>query len=145
MKPDDFEDKLQCQALRKIPGEWRSEILREGRRAAVPNDKWDAGTASLPKLNWRTTLSEIFWPNQKAWAGLVAVWIFIFALHFSMRDKTPMIAEKISPPSPEMVAELKQQKLMFAELIGANDLKVADRQKILSPKPRSERVEILMT
>jgi len=28
VKPDDFEQKLQRQPLRQIPGEWREEILQ---------------------------------------------------------------------------------------------------------------------
>ena len=60
-----------------------------------------------------------------------------------MRDKTPVIAEKVLPPSPEVIAELKQQQRLFAELIGANEMRVADRQKIFLPSPRSECVEIL--
>jgi hypothetical protein len=137
---DDFEKHIQRQSLRKIPGEWRAGILREGWRAAVPNNKRDADTASLPKWNW---LGEIFWPNQKAWAALAAVWIFIFALNFSIRDKTPMVAEKVSPPSPEVVAELRQQKILFAELVGMNEPRDAEPRKLFLPRPRSERTEIL--
>jgi hypothetical protein len=135
---NEFEQKLSRQSLRQIPGEWRAEIL-----AAVnsPARREEAKTISFfSTLNHQ--LSSIFWPHPKAWGALAAVWIFIFALNFSIRDKTPMVAEKISPPSPEMVAELKQQQRLFAELIGANDWKIADRQKF-SPKPRSERAEIL--
>jgi hypothetical protein len=137
---NEFEQKLSRQSLRQIPSEWRAEILREGRRVAVPNNKRDADTAFIPKLNW---LAEIFWPNQKVWAGLAAIWIFIFVLNFSMRDKTPMAAEKVSPPSPEVVAELRQQRLLFAELIGSTETRIADRQKLFLPKPRSECMEIL--
>jgi len=139
---NEFEQKLQCQPLRKIPGEWRADILREGWRAAVPKNKWDAGTASPPKWSW---LSTMLWPHPKAWAGLAAIWIFIFAVNFSMRDKTPVVAEKAMPPSPEVAAELRQQKLLFAELIGPAETQVADRQKRFLPRPRSERAEILMT
>jgi len=138
---NNFEQKLQRQALRQIPAEWREEILREGRRAAVP-EIGDADTASLPNRSW---LSNIFWPHPKAWAGLSAIWVFIFVLNFSIHDKAPVVAEKTSPPSPEVVAELKQQRLMLAELIGSTETRVTDRQKSYLPRPRSERVEILAT
>jgi hypothetical protein len=94
-------------------------------------------------VTFRSRLREIFWPAPAAWAGLAAIWIFIFALNFSLRDQTPMVAEKISPPSPEVIAELRQQKLLFAELIGSTETRVADRQKLFSPRPRSEYAEIL--
>jgi len=138
---DEFEQKLSRQPPRKIPGEWRGEILAAA-RAAVSRPSTLAS-----RRNWLSTLnaqlSTIFWPHPKAWAGLAAIWIFIFAINFSIRDKTPAVAEKFSPPPPEVMAELKQQKLMFAQLIGADDLHAAVRQKNFSPKPRSEYAEIL--
>jgi len=62
-----------------------------------------------------------------------------------MRDTSPRVAEKSAPPSPEVIVELKKQQLLFAELVGLREPLDADRQKIFLPKPRSERVEILMT
>jgi hypothetical protein len=41
-----------------------------------------------------------------------------------------------------MLAELKQQRRLFAELVGASDVPAADRQKFL-PLPRSERAGIM--
>jgi hypothetical protein len=143
MKMDDFETRLSRQPLRRIPAEWRNEILREGRNAAVA-EIGDADTASLPILNWRMALANFFWPHPKAWAGLAAVWILIFAVDFSVRDKSPVVAEKAAPPSQEVIAELNKQQQMLAELIGANQAREAVMPRFL-PQPRSERVEILMT
>jgi hypothetical protein len=131
---NDFEQKLSRQSLRQIPSEWRAEILANAESSAVRRTM----LASRPSL-----LSTFFWPHPKAWAGLAAIWIFIFAVNFSMRDKSPQLVEKIAPPSPEMLVELKQQRL-FAELIGANDLRETDRQKLFLPRPRSEREEALV-
>ena len=143
---DDFEQKLQRQPLRQIPGEWREEILREGRRAAVPEIR-DADTASLPKWSWLSTinhqLSTLLWPHPRAWAGLATVWILILAVNFSMRDKSPALAEKSSPPSPEVIVELRQQQRLLAELIGPRDEHDADRSKSFVPQPRSERAQIV--
>ena len=116
-KRNDFEQRLQRQPLRQIPAEWRAEILGGGaashsrQRRASPSRFW------LSTLN--SQLSTFFWPHPKAWAGLAAVWILIFAVNFSMRDKSPVVAEKAAPPSPEVIVELKQQQRMLAELIGA--------------------------
>ena len=138
---EQFERRLSRQPLRKIPGEWRGEIFAAavGRGSKVES----RGQESRWPSTLAARLSTIFWPHPKAWAGLAAVWIFIFALNFSLRDKTPMIAEKVSPPSPEVVAELKQQQRMFVELIGSRDIYDADRSKSYAPRPRSERAEIL--
>jgi len=87
----------------------------------------------------------MFWPHPKAWAGLAAVWIFVLAVNFSMRDPSPRVAEKYVPPSPEVLVELRKQQQLFAELVGSIQPPDADRQKNFAPKPRSQRVEILMT
>jgi hypothetical protein len=139
MKPEDFEQKLRQQSLRQIPGEWRAEIFSAASATEKRRERRSAPSLSY----WQMALAKIFWPNPKAWAGLATVWIFIFILNFSMRDKSPAVAGKISPPSPEMVAELRQQQRLFAELLGVNDLRIADRPKVFSPQPRSERAEFL--
>jgi hypothetical protein len=64
-------------------------------------------------------------------------------VNFSIRDKSPVVTEKIAPPSPEVIVELKKQQRMFAELVGSREPLDVDRQKIFLPKPRSERVEIV--
>jgi hypothetical protein len=88
-------------------------------------------------------LSAFLWPHPKAWAGLAAVWVFILVLNVSMRDGAPQREMvKTSPPSPEMIAELKKQQRMFAELVGPREEAVADRSKSHRPHPRSEWVEL---
>ena len=145
MKPDDFEQKLSRQPLRKIPGEWRAEILTAA-RAAQPACR----PSPVTRHSWLSTinsqLSTLLWPHPKAWAGLAAAWILIFAVDLSMRDTTPVMAKKSAPSSPETIAELKKQQRMYVELMGMSEpASDTDRRKILSPKPRSERVEILTT
>jgi len=143
MKPDDFEQKLRRQTLRQIPGEWRVEILAAatGRGLRIES----RGQEGCWRSNIVSRLSTLLWPHPAAWAGLVAVWILILAVDFSVRDKTPVMAEKSAPPSPEVVVELKQQQRMLAELIGQRDAHDADRSKSFVPQPRSERVEFLVT
>ena len=138
-EPDLFERRLSHQPLREIPGEWRSDILSVAKLAAP----------AAPRASFLSTfnqqLSIFFWPHPKAWAGLAAVWVLILAVDFSTRDTALRVAEKSAPPSPEVIVELKKQRQLFAELMGSREPLDADRQKIFSPKPRSERVEILMT
>jgi hypothetical protein len=133
---EQFENRLRRQTLRPIPGDWRAEILARARDAQFSHHSSPATRRWLSTFNFQ--LSTFFWPNQKAWGALAVIWIFIFILNFSIRDKTPRVAEKTALPSPEVIAELKQQKLMFAELMGANDLRDADRQKSFLPRPRTQ-------
>jgi hypothetical protein len=139
---NEFEQKLQRQPLREIPGKWRAEILGAA-NSSVRTTPNVVRPGFLSTLNHQ--LSTLLWPHPKAWAGLATVWVLILTVNFSTRDKTPVVAEKAVPPSPEVVAELRQQKLMFAELIGPVETQVADRQKRFLPRPRSERAEILMS
>jgi hypothetical protein len=135
---DDFEKRIQQQSLRKIPGEWRAEIL-----AAVNSPARRGATKKISFLSiFNSQLSTLLWPHPKAWAGLAAVWVAILALNFSTRDHSEIVAKKSAPPSPEVVAELRQQKLMFAELIGSSDVREAEQPKFF-PRPRTERAEIL--
>jgi len=132
---EQFENRLRHQSLRQIPAEWRTEILAATTITSRPKHR----ASFLSTISHQ--LSTLFWPHPKAWGALAAIWICIFVLNFSMRDKTPVVAEKISPPSPEMVAELKKQQRMFAELMGSTAVSDADRPKFV-PKRRSERTEI---
>jgi hypothetical protein len=136
---NEFEQKLQRQQLRQIPDGWRAEILA----AARPTASRLAHRVSTFSIINRH-LTTLLWPHPKAWAGLAAVWILIFTVDFSTRDKSPVEAEKLAPPSPEVIVELKQQQRMLAELIGSTQTRDAETPKFL-PLPRSERVEILMT
>ncbi|HZT21944.1 MAG TPA: hypothetical protein VFB55_03455 [Verrucomicrobiae bacterium] len=134
MKPDEFEQRLSRQPLRPVPAEWRAEILAAMRRGEE-TPRCGIGPRSVPSLPaWLATL---FWPRPAAWAGLAVVWIFIFALNFSMRDHTPALAEKVAPPSPEMMAQLKQQRRLLVELLGPRNADDADRPKPAAPPPQS--------
>jgi hypothetical protein len=138
---ENFEKRLSRQPLRKIPGEWRGEIL-----VAADVNRREGVRAFTSAATIRSRVREIFWPAPAAWAGLAAAWIFIFAVNFSMRDNSSSrVAEKFAPPSPEVIVELKKQQRLFAELMDPRETPDADRQKIFSPKPRSERMELLMT
>jgi hypothetical protein len=137
-----FEGLLKVQPLREVPAEWRNEILSAAEKAQTVRSKPLQVRRSLFAF-FGYQLRSLLWPHPVAWGGLAAVWIFILAAHVSMRDEAPAIAKKTLPLSPEVVAELKQQKQLLAELMGTGDSSAADRQKTFAPKPRSERVEFL--
>ena len=139
---DDFEQRLQRQTLRQIPAEWRAEILHAADTVAgsrpSPLDFRPAGFVST--LNHQ--LSTILWPSPQAWAGLAAIWVVILAVDFSVREPSPVLARKSSPPSPEVIVQLRQQQRLLAELIGARETHDAEPQQFF-PRPRSDRAEIV--
>jgi len=118
-----------------------AEFVREGRRAAVPKFRV-ADTATLPLLIWR----ELIFPCRRIWAGLAAIWILIFVVNFSQRDKSEMMASKTPLPSPDMILVFRQQERLLAELTDQKETPIAEPPKRFLPQPRSERrIEILMT
>ena len=131
---EQFEDRLQRQPLRPVPPEWRGQIL--GAAEAHRNVRAFTSAATI-----RARLREVFWPAPAAWAALGAVWVLIIAVNFSLRDLTPSTVEKCAPPSADMLAELRQQQLLLAELLGPHEIRDADRPKIFTPKPRGARME----
>ena len=139
----EFEKQLRRQPVKEIPSAWRAEILSAA-RAEQPIRH----SSSAIRPGWLSTLnsqlSTLLWPHPRAWAGLAAVWIFIFTLNFSTRDKSVMVAEKSSPPSPEVIVELRKQQRLFAELMEPREAPVADRAKTYVPHPRSGRTEWLV-
>jgi hypothetical protein len=140
---EQFEQRLRRQPVKQVPGEWRAEIL-----AAARGEQAICHSSSVIHKSWLSTLnaqlSTFFWPHPKAWAGLAAIWLLIFTLNFSMRDRPPGLAVRtMSPPSPEVLVELRQQHRLYADLIGAIEPREADRRPFALPKPRSGRTEIL--
>ncbi|MGH7992460.1 MAG: hypothetical protein ACREDQ_03015 [Limisphaerales bacterium] len=138
---EQFERCLSRQPLRPVPAEWREEILAAAdsyHRSPVERRSF------LSTLN--SQLSIILWPHPVAWAGLAAVWIFIFTVDFSVNDRAPSVAEGYSPPPTEVIVEVRQQRQLLAELMGPRETRDAERSKSLTPRPRSElNIEILMT
>ena len=142
MKPDDFEQRLREQPVTKIPDEWRLDILTTACQAqSSRQSSTDTCHSWLSDINHQ--LSTLLWPHPKAWAGLATVWLLIFAVNFSMRDTSPRMMGRTTPPSPEVMVELRQQQKLFAELIGPRDEHDADRSKTHAPRPRTQCMELV--
>ena len=136
MNQDDFEQRLQRQPLRPVPGEWREEILAvAGRESRVECRAQE----SLSLSTLLSRLSALLWPNPRVWAGLAAIWLGILAVNFSLRDRSPVFAEKSVTPSPKVLMVLQQQQRLLAELIGPRETHKAEPPRTFVPRPRGER------
>ncbi len=136
MRPEDFEKELQQRVLRRVPGEWREEILRAACSAAPP--------ATEPGPSWLSTLSRCLaawlWPSPKAWASLAAVWIVIVAVNFLRGSDDPIIAAApvVAPPR-QLLDVVREQRRELARLVESPVPAAADEPRTLSPRPRSDR------
>jgi hypothetical protein len=128
MNPNKFEHRLQRQPLRKIPAEWRGEILDAARRAQQPST-----FSPQPASWWR----ELLWPCPQAWAGLAAVWVLILALNSVTREPTPAARFQNPTRVPEVLIALREHRRLLAELTGSPT--AAEQPKPFEPRPRSER------
>ncbi|HVU27790.1 MAG TPA: hypothetical protein VHG71_08665 [Verrucomicrobiae bacterium] len=86
---------------------------------------------------WR----ELIFPRRRIWAGLAAIWILIFIVNFSQRDKSELAVKAL--PSPEIFSTFQQQEKLLAELIGPSGPRVAEPPKPFLPKPRTEILKLL--
>ncbi len=114
-------------------------------RREVLNTEFQTGKqtpffAKLPLALWH----ELIWPSRRIWAGLALIWILIFTVNLSQRDKSDMLAGKTVLPSPGMALVFQQQERLLAELNDPKDTPLTEPPKSFVPQPRSERrIEIL--
>jgi hypothetical protein len=143
MNPEDFERQLQRQPLRPVPAAWRADILKAADAASSVPYTPRPDPSFLSTLN--SQLSALLWPCPKAWAGLAAVWLVIFAVNYASEDKSEIVMAKSPPPTPQMMMALQEQRKMLAKLIEPYDESPAEPPKPFVPRPRGElRVAISM-
>jgi anti-sigma factor RsiW len=113
---------------------WASAVLSANRPAVVHRAALDGALRGW----WQ----EVIWPSRRVWAGFAAVWLMILAGNFSLRDHSQTYDAKFSPQT--MLTAFKDQQRILAELLPDHSLpRDADRQRIFSPKPRTENLTVL--
>ena len=132
MKPDDFESQLQLQPWRRLPAEWREDILLAARQAGAP----EPATVPTPATRW---WRELFWPSPLAWAGAAACWALIFALN---REPTASGGENQHasvPPAAVIRLALAERRHLLSSLADSPAAPPNPSPVPLRPRPRSER------
>ena len=115
----------------------RAEDLAACARSAVdpsrpPAPAFDLMTAAV-RL-WQ----EAFWPWRRAWLGMAAIWVAIFAFGLAARD-TPSTTSARSPrPDPEVLAVLREQKQLLAQLLGQEALPLILQLQVPGPRSAAE-------
>jgi hypothetical protein len=123
--------------------------------AAVPSTASSRPSPGLSEhAGWHAILATVGeqlragWSRApRIWAGLAAVWMMIFALHFSGREtNAPLVAKQQMPSASEMRVALKQKQWWMAELAVTSETGSTDKAKAVPPRPRSEqRTETMKT
>jgi hypothetical protein len=143
MGPGEFEQRLKEQPLRQVPVEWRREILSAAKTAALANEASDTvhqrlGWGALIS-DWRSVVSELFWPSPRIWAGMAATWLALFAINHLTESTRSQSALAVERAGDGALQARREEARMLAELLGTRDLAVsADRPKSHGPRPRSE-------
>jgi hypothetical protein len=140
MNPDDFEQRLQRQPIRPIPGTWRAGILQAATETA--------GTGAIRKpgarLGWlesfRNRVASMLQPRPQAWMALAAIWIACFFLNIQMQKPSQ---DAHLPASEARATEFNfiEQRQILAELLDAapSTSNAAEPPRQKEPRPRSER------
>jgi hypothetical protein len=79
-----------------------------------------------------------------AWSGLAAAWLVIVGLNVAARETpaTQPAPSAIAKRSSETLQALREQKQLFAELVGLRPATGDAEVPRFVPRPRSERAEI---
>jgi len=143
MNTNDFEKRLQRQTLRRVPAEWREEILSAAHSAA-PSHHVSRFTFHDLLSTLNSQLSTFLSRRPKAWAALGAAWLAILAMNLYTADNATEVTGNVAPPSPEMIVVLREQRRELARLVEPATFTDADKPKPLPSGPRSGlRFEIL--
>ncbi len=134
---DQFEQRLQRQALRPVPVAWREEILSAARAAASrpePMTRAPSGSPAFAGWMW-----NLLWPNPRAWAALAGAWLAIGGVNVALREPSlQVLTADSTPASSEERDLLRQQEQMLAELVGPMGKREAERPRSAAPQPRSQ-------
>jgi hypothetical protein len=123
---------------------WARAVKAAGRSVGNGSPGWvRQPTPAVAISEW---WHEVIWPYRRIWAGLALAWVMILTGHLSLRDPSQTLALKSSPPSQAMIMALRDRQTILADLLSDHSApREAERPKVFSPKPRTERVRILTT
>ena len=127
----DFEKQIQQQPIRKVPADWRAEILRNAKSVSVSRQSEEV--TCRPSW-WR----EWLWPYRHAWTGMAALWLLMLGMNFGC----PKNQQNASvSATPAMMQAMEEQRRLLAELIPpTRNQQAADSRRRRFLQPRSELI-----
>jgi hypothetical protein len=113
------------------------DAIRQSALAAVRDHR--AGSAQRSQTTattiFQTLWQELFLPSRRVWSGLAAVWILIFVVNISQRDRSPTVNLASAPPMMSFREQQRWMNELFADRAPVTD---AEPPKTSVPKPRTE-------
>jgi anti-sigma factor RsiW len=91
-----------------------------------------------PGILLNTLWRELIWPCRRAWAGMAASWLVVWAINLGLADTQETTASALSPSAPTMFQAFEEQRRILAELLPPAGSQPAEPPR-RSPQPRSER------
>ncbi len=85
---------------------------------------------------------ESLWPWRRIWLGLATIWLVLLTLNLATNERPKMARHKTPPPSPELMAALREQQRLMLELLEPIAPPPDSRPKI--PGPRSEQRQTIL-
>ncbi len=117
------------------------------RRAALASLATEAQARPLASRSWLVALEEFLRIPRPVLGGLTATWLIIFALNVASRDTVAPsrhVPQQMAGASKDTLQALREQKRLFAELVGALKETEAETPRFV-PRPRGELKPQLMT
>ncbi|HTL57576.1 MAG TPA: hypothetical protein VL361_17960 [Candidatus Limnocylindrales bacterium] len=139
MQGDDFEEWLHQQPLRKLPAEWRNDILSAANAATEGGYAPRVVSARRPVSSLKAYLAVLLWPSPKAWVGLAAVWVLLITVNHTAKDSSESIASSGAEATSGMIMAWKEQQRILTELIQPAKTASIQPSRQPAPSPRSER------
>src|SRR5579872_2469110 len=90
--------------------------------------------ATIVSAIWR----ELIWPCRRAWAGMAALWLVLWAVNSGMSDAPQAAMTARAPSTAEMFQALEEQRRTLAELLPPANSQPAEPRRH-NTQPRSER------
>lgn len=117
----------------------REEVLQEQLQAGRPQNRTAASHIARPWDNFvRRMWLELIWSCRQFWLGLSAVWVVILTLQFLAAEPQASAKSDTAPLSPSVLAILREQRRLAAELTEPSGLPGVDKPAD-TPRPRSDR------
>jgi hypothetical protein len=113
----------------------RAEALAEVAGGKVSTAHEDRAKRLESQGHWFVELIRSLRPH---FAGIAFMWLVILGFHFATTETSSPVLAATTAPSPEIIANLKEQKRLYSQLIGTAENSNPVEPAMHERRPRSE-------